>query len=183
MKNIIILSIFFALTSGCKDKDPIQSVKINHESFFDTSLVSTDWLVDSVKLARMDTLASVSTDMKAVFVYADKSPVNLADFSKFDLKLKKDGSFVQTDTDGSKSSGKWHLIDSETTLRLENSDTQLIEHYNISKLDSASFGFNVEIPKDRVFESLHKTWQSRLMGVYGPMVSNHPLIVMFRMRR
>ncbi|GAB3552147.1 hypothetical protein GCM10027577_33790 [Spirosoma fluminis] len=129
----------------------------------------------------MDTLTTTSIYSKAMFVYAKQSPVNVADFSKFQLKLNQDGSFNQVDTDGSKSSGAWSLIDGGATLRLENKDTQLTEHYNIAKLDGSSLSFNVEIPKGTTFVDLNKRWTSRLGSVYGPIVSNRPLITIIKM--
>lgn len=150
-------------------------------SVFDAKLITNDWFMDSVKVSKMDTLTTTSIYSKAMFVYAKQSPASVADFSKFQLKLNQDGSFSQVDTDGSRSSGAWSLIDGGTTVRLENKDTQLIEHYNIAKLDSSTLSFNIEIPKGTTFVDLNKRWASRLGFVYGPMVSNRPLITIIKM--
>lgn len=169
------------LAIACTAPSSLAPTPISQTSVFDAKLISNDWFVDSIGVSKMDTLTTTSIYSKALFVYSKGSPASVADFSKFELKLNQDGSFNQVDTDGSKSLGVWSLIDGGNTLRLENKDTQLIEHYNLSKLDNTTLGFNVEIPKGETFVDLNRRWTSRLGKVYGPIVSNRPLITIIKM--
>ena len=183
MKLTALVPAICLVILACNTPDPLAPTPISQTQtpVFDAKLISNDWSVDSVRVSKMDTLTTTSIYSKAYFVYARQSPASVADFSKFQLKLNQDGSFNQADTDGSKSSGAWSMIDGGATLRLENKDTQLIEHYTIAKLDSNTLSFNVEIPKGTTFVDLDKRWTSRLGSVYGLMVSNRPLIAIIKM--
>lgn len=180
MKPIALVLAVCLITLSCRDKDT-PDPKSGQLPFFNDKLITNDWLVDSVRISRTDTLVNIPFHLKSIFIYAKSSSASVADFSKYQLKLKQGGLFNQIDTDGSESSGIWSLIDGGSTLRLENKDTHLIEHYNISKLDNTTFSFNVVIPDELIYVNLHNRWTSRLGSIYGPLVSARPLVAVIKL--
>ncbi|SFF46322.1 hypothetical protein [Thermoflexibacter ruber] len=112
------LFVFVLLTACKKDTAPTK-----------TDLLARTWQADE---------ATIQQGAVSITAYKKGGSSNLADFSKFRLIFKKDGTFNSTDTDGAAAQGTWKFVNNETQLEIkEGSDP--IQLINILKLTSTNF--------------------------------------------
>lgn len=111
--------LVFALLTACKkDTAPTK-----------TDLLSRTWQADE---------ATIQQGAITLTAYKKGGSNNLADFSKFRLTFKKDGTFNITDANGTTAQGTWKFVNNETQLEVrEGSDP--IQLINILKLTSTNF--------------------------------------------
>jgi hypothetical protein len=112
-------SLVFVLLTACKkDTAPTK-----------TDLLARTWQADE---------AIIQQGAITLTAYKKGGSNNLADFSKFRLIFKKDGTFNSTDADGTAAQGTWKFVNNETQLEIkEGSDP--IQLINILKLTSTNF--------------------------------------------
>ncbi|MFT4031723.1 MAG: hypothetical protein QM669_04835 [Siphonobacter sp.] len=132
-RSLLFLSLSVVLLFGCKKDDDNGSTTTDNK----TTLIN-NWQAQTV------TAVNVTTAIPSLTLYTKGGSSNLIDFSKFYVNFKSDGSYEQSDNDGTVSTGIWSLGTDDKTITMTTSGGTTVT-YVADPISSTSTTFKYTI--------------------------------------
>ncbi|WP_266368522.1 hypothetical protein [Tellurirhabdus rosea] len=134
MKNLFWMLLLGCVvtTWSCKKEDAITTGPTRTKA----EIAARTWQLQTL---------SILINGAAVQAYTKGGTQNLAELSKYSLKLMADGKMEQTHFDATKRTGTWKLTENNTQLEITDTGTGVVSRWKLVDLTDTSFDFTQQI--------------------------------------